>query len=344
MSLLSAPFAGGGPATEDGDDLPRLLKVDHRGKDRIFRDSFFGVATLVLVLFLAIGAFLLSQSFPTFKRYGLGFITHSTVDIGLDKFGILGVIEGTFEVAIIALVIAFPLALACALCINEYAPPRLRSVLVAMVDLMATVPSVIIGLWGFLALQPQLKYVARWLAQNLAWIPFFKVPGGDANGAVWVQSRFTQSAFIAGICVSLMVIPIACSVMLGVFAQTPLGEREAAYALGGTKAGVIRSVVLPFGRGGIIGGTMLGLGRALGETMSVLLIININYNTNIDVLQTGTATISSFIADNYGDATQSHYELSALLTAGFLLFVITLIINTIAAVIVGRGRSGASTL
>jgi phosphate transport system permease protein len=139
----------------------------------------------------------------------------------------------------------------------------------------------------------------------------------------------------------MMVLPIACAVMRGVFAQAPQGEREAAYALGATRWGMIRSVVLPFGRGGIIGGTMLGLGRALGETIAVLMIISLSFDINFRILQAGSSTISALIADRFGDATT--VQLAALLTAGFVLFVMTLLVNTIAAIFIGRSRSGAAT-
>jgi phosphate transport system permease protein len=146
---------------------------------------------------------------------------------------------------------------------------------------------------------------------------------------------------IAGIAVSAMVIPLACSVMRSVFSQTPPGEREAAIALGASRWGVIRAVVLPFGRRGIIGGTMLGLGRALGETVAVLLVISVLFQVKYKILTAGTITTSSLIANYFGDATST--QLSALLTAGFVLFLMTLVINTLAGILVNRSRSGAGT-
>jgi phosphate transport system permease protein len=244
-------------------------------------------------------------------------------------------------VALIALAIGFPLALGTALFISEYAPARFKSLLVALLDLMAAVPSIIYGLWGAHLLEPHAKFVARWINANFGWIPIFRVDA-DPNSATWAQTQYVASAFIAGICVSMMVIPIACSVMRGVFSQAPSGEREAAFALGSTRWGMIRTVVLPFGRGGIIGGTMLGLGRALGETIAVLLIISFTFGINFRVLQAGTTTISSLIANDFGEATPGT-QLKALLTAGFVLFLITLVVNSIAGVFVARSRSGAAT-
>jgi phosphate transport system permease protein len=147
--------------------------------------------------------------------------------------------------------------------------------------------------------------------------------------------------FCAGIAVAMMVLPMSCAVMRQVFSQTPPGEKEAALALGATKWGMIRAVVLPFGRGGIIGGAMLGLGRALGETIAVLLILSPSFEIKPRILEVGGNTVSSLIAGRFGDASKS--QLSALLAAGFVLFLLTLLVNTLAALIVNRSRSGAGT-
>lgn len=322
------------------DDRPIRIKTARSGGDRVFRGSVRSVAAVVLVVFGSIGGFLAYQSVPTYQRFGIHFLTGFSWQAAYGQYGIASTLLGTFKVAAIALVVSVPLALACALYISEIAPVRIRSFLVGVIDLMAAVPSVIYGAWGLLLLMPQLKFVSRFLAQYFGWIPIFRV-GTDAGSATWAESLFVNSPFIAGIVVSMMVIPIACSVMRGVFAQAPQGEREAAYALGSTRWGMIRTVVLPFGRGGIIGGTMLGLGRALGETIAVLLVLSQSFTFNARFLQSGFSTISSLIANDFGEASKS--QLSALLTAGFVLFLLTLLVNTIAAVIVGRSRSGAAT-
>jgi len=322
------------------EDRPRSLASARSRSDQIFRGGTRGVGILVMVVFGSIGFFLALQAIPTFKRYGWDFFTESDWQPERDTVGMSAVLLGTFLVGIIAMLTAFPLALACALYISEYSPPGLRKSLVAMVDLMAAVPSIIYGLWGLFLFGPQLIPVAHWLHQNLGFIPFFKV-NTDPDAPTWAQSQYTSSAFAAGLVVSMMVIPIACAVMQDVFAQAPVGEREAALALGATRWGMIRTVVLPFGRGGIIGGTMLGLGRALGETVAVLLIIAVAFDIKIRVLETGTITVSSLIANRFSEATSA--QLAALLTAGFMLFVITVVVNTIAAIIVSRSRSGAAT-
>jgi phosphate transport system permease protein len=250
------------------------------------------------------------------------------------------VLVGTFTVAFVALAIAFPLALSTAIYISEYAPPRLKSFLVSMVDLMAAVPSIIWGLWGFFLIQPKAIHIAHWLHSHLGWVPFFHVDT-DPDASSWAQSRYAASAFVAGIAVAMMVLPMAAAVMRQVFSQAPIGEREAALGLGATRWGMIRTVVLPFGRGGIIGGTMLSMGRALGETIAVVLIISPAFDIKFRPLEIGTETVSALIAGRFGEATSA--QLSALLTAGFVLFIITLIINTLAAMIVARSRSGAQT-
>lgn len=322
------------------EDVPRELSQSRPPGDQAFRGISSSIGLFVLVLTGSIGLFLGYQAIPTVHRYGLSFFTESRWQPQQDVVGLSAVLVGTVEVAFVALVVGFPLALMTALFISEYAPVRLKSTLVALIDLMAAVPSIIYGLWGFFLLQPQTIPVSRWLAQHFGWIPLFKVHT-DPNAASWAQTKFTASAFIAGLAVSMMVIPLACAVMRGVFAAAPLGEREAALALGSTKWGMIRTVVIPFGQGGIIGGTMLALGRALGETVAVLLIISPAFVIKPNILEVGTETTSALIAGLFGEASAS--QLSALLTAGFVLFVLTLLVNTVAAVFVGRSRSGAAT-
>jgi phosphate transport system permease protein len=317
---------------------PRRLEPGHEISDRIFHGSATGVGLFVLVLTGAIGVFLGYQSIPTFREYGWSFLTQTLWQPELNKIGIAAVLVGTVEVALVAMVVTFPLALMLALFISDYAPKAVKSWLVSAVDLMAAVPSIIYGLWGFALLEPHAIQLARWLSQYLGWIPIFKVDT-DPNAAVWQQSAYTGSAFVAGLVVSMMAIPLACAVMRAVFDQAPVGEREAAMALGGTRFGVARTVVLPFGRGGIIGGTMLALGRALGETAAVLIIISPQYVIKARILQSGVQTVSALIAGNFGNATKA--QLSALLTAGFVLFVITIVVNGIAAAFVRRSRSGS---
>jgi phosphate transport system permease protein len=356
--------------------------------------GFRAIGASVLVITGGIGVFLALQSVPTLRHYGLGFFSvHQGWNFDTDQVSVASLLVGTVQVALIAISIAFPLALATALYISEYAPPGLQATLVAAIDLMAAVPSIVYGLWGRDLVQPHASTVAmfvdrhvgpwavhgdaltgllvvmftslaiwlvlRWAAQlrsrwaqvplyvagmaTLALVPVCLTVNADPNAANLApqQSSFQKSAFIAGIAVAMMVLPMACAIMRQVFSQTPPGEKEAALALGSTKWGMIRAVVLPFGKGGIIGGTMLGLGRALGETIAVLLIINQVFEIKPNVLQTGTATVSSTIAAQFGEATG--IQLKALLTAGFVLFMVTLVVNTLAAIVVARSRSGNET-
>jgi phosphate transport system permease protein len=331
------------PDASDEADEPRTIEPGLATADRVFHHSARAVAMVVLALTASIGLFLGYQAIPTLRHYGLKFLTESQWQPHLNILGLSAVLTGTVEVALIALVVGFPLALLTALYISEYSPPRLRPTLVALLDLMAGVPSIVFGLWAVFLLEPRAIYVARWLSEYLGWIPIFKVDF-DTHAAFLgsvLNSHYGASALIAGLAVATMVIPLACSVMRSVFSQAPLGEREGAMALGGSRWGVIRAVVLPFGRRGIIGGTMLGLGRALGETVAVLLIISIAFDVKYKVLTTGAITTSALIANSFGEATGG--QLSALLAAGFVLFLMTLAINTIAAVFVNRSRSGAGT-
>ncbi|HTW21299.1 MAG TPA: phosphate ABC transporter permease subunit PstC [Mycobacteriales bacterium] len=328
------------PGPDSDHDGPREISGGHTGADRAFNGVARGLGIFVLVLTGAIGLFLGLQMIPVLRHYGIHFITGQAWDPDLNVIGILAAIFGTVEIATIALLVSFPLAIGTALFITELAPRRLRSLLVSLVDLMAAVPSIVYGLWGLFLLEPHVIHLSRWLAEYFGWFPLFHV-STDAHSATWQESKFTSSAFIAGIVVAMMVTPLACAVMRGVFAQAPLGEREAALALGSTKWGVIRTVVLPFGRGGIIGGTMLGLGRALGETIAVLFIISFVYKINWHALQNGANTISALIANNFSAATS--LQLKALEAAGFVLFLMTLVVNTIAGIIVSRSRSGAAT-
>ncbi|TIC84567.1 phosphate ABC transporter permease subunit PstC [Nocardioides sp. GY 10127] len=327
------------PRTDPASVRPRALSRKATGADAVFEHGARLVGASVLVVTGGVALFLGWQSVPTLQRYGLGFFTTQEWSPETDTIGIAAVLTGTLTVAAVAMVIAFPLALLTALFIAEYAPARARATLVALVDLMAAVPSIIYGLWGGRLIMPYAGELALFLQKHLGWIPVFDVRGSDPNAAVPDATRYVASAFCAGIAVSMMVMPMACAVMRQVFSQTPPGEKEAALALGATRWGMISAVVLPFGRGGIIGGTMLALGRALGETIAVVLIVSPAFEIKWNVLEIGTETVSALIAGRFGDASTG--QLSALLTAGFVLFLITLVVNTLAAIIVNRSRSGA---
>ena len=311
------------------------------GGDRAFRLLARSSGAGVLTLMTLVGLFLTIRATSALREAGTGFLTISAWEPDSGNFGIVAVLTGTLLIALVAITLALPLATGTALYISEYAPPRLRSSLIAVVDLMAAVPSVVYGLWGFFLLQGQVAGVARWLTTWLGWFPPFRVDGFDPGDPLSTASVFTSSTFVAGLVVSLMVTPFACSVMREVFSQAPVGEREGALALGATRLGMIRAVVLPFGLGGVIGGTMLALGRALGETIAVFLIISPVFTVQPHVLQNGANSVSALIALRYGESTD--LGLSALMAAGLALFLLTLVVNVIASTFVSRSRSGATT-
>jgi phosphate transport system permease protein len=244
-------------------------------------------------------------------------------------------------IALVAVIVSLPLSIGTALFISEIVPRRLKQTFIGLVDLMAAVPSVVYGLWGAFFLEGHVLGVSRWISTWFSWIPIFRVNGADPTNPLASQSVYTASTFIAGLVVALMVIPISCAIMREVFSQAPAGEREGAYALGATRWGMVRAVVLPFGKGGMIGATMLGLGRALGETIAVYMIISPVFSINLHILQVGSNSVSSLIALRYGDA--SGFGLSALMAAGLALFVLTLVVNFTASAIVARSRSGAES-
>jgi phosphate transport system permease protein len=293
---------------------------------------------LVLVIMATIGYFLLRRGWPALEQAGWSFLTTQAWEPDSGRFGIAAVLAGTMLIAAVAVVIAVPLATGVALYIAEYAPQRLRRTLVNLVDLMAAVPSVVYGLWGFILLQEEIIPIARWISVNLGWIPFLAVDGTNPDDPLATETVYKSSTFVAGIVVSLMIMPIICSVMRESFAQAPAGEREGAYALGATRWGMIRTVVLPFGRGGMIGGTMLGLGRAMGETIAVYMIITPVFVIQPQILASGANSVSSLIALRWGAA--SPFELSALMAAGLALFGLTLVVNFAASAVIARTRSG----
>jgi phosphate transport system permease protein len=322
-------------------DTPRRLTTLRDRSDITFRGIARAGGIIVLAIMLLVGVFLAFRATQALSVAGFSFFTEQSWEPDAGKFGIAAVLVGTLFIAGVAIVIAVPLATGTALYITEYAPVRVQRFLIGMVDLMAAIPSVVYGLWGFFFLQENITPVSRWISLTFGWIPIFAVDGVDPNDPLASSTVYTSSTFIAGIVVALMITPIITSIMREVFSQAPLGEREGALALGSTKWGMIRSVVIPFGTGGMIGGTMLGLGRALGETIAVYMIISPIFVIQPHILQAGASSVSSLIALRYGEATP--FGTSALMAAGLTLFIMTLIINFAASAIVARSRSGASS-
>lgn len=323
-----------------GGPRPRSLRSKPVRADRVFRAVSYSAGGTTVAIMLAVGLFLSLRASDALGVAGFSFLTTQEWTPETQTFGIAAVLFGTITIATIAMCISVPLALGTALLISEIVPAKARRFLITLVDLMAAVPSVVFGLWGVFFLQSNVIPVAQWISTYFGWIPFFAVTD-DSGQSITDAGAFTSSAFIAGIVVALMVVPTQTSIMRESFSQAPLGEREGALALGSTRWGMIRTVVLPFGRGGIIGGTMLGLGRALGETIAVVMIISPIFSINWQVLKSGTNSVSALIALRYGEATQ--FGLSALMAAGLVLFILTLIVNFTASMIVARSRSGAES-
>lgn len=321
-----------GETTESSGRTRREVVDDPSAVDRWFQRVTSGAGLFVLVLLALVGLFLLLRSSDALSETGvLRFLTREEwrTDVTPPRIGVLGLLSGTVVVALIAIVLAVPFGVLAALFISEYASVRSRRVLTALVDLLAAIPSLLYGLWGFKFLSPEIEPLSRWLTEHFAWVPFL---------ATEEDPTLSGTMFIAGVVVSLMTLPIIASVVREVFAQTPPGEKEAALALGGTRWGMIRAVVLPYGRGGIIGGSMLGLGRALGETIAVTLLLPQVPEITFRILENGGATISGFIANRAGS---DDFTTSGLMAAGLVLFVITLSTNTMASIVVARSRSGA---
>ncbi|MCK9874294.1 phosphate ABC transporter permease subunit PstC [Frankia sp. AgPm24] len=246
------------------------------------------------------------------------------------KFGVAALLFGTIVTAAIAMIIAVPVAVGIALFITVYAPRRLSSPLGYIVDLLAAVPSVVYGLWGLLVLAPHMKGIQLWLSDYLGWIPLFSA---DSVG---------RSFFVAGVVLAIMILPIVAALSREVFLQVPTAHREAALALGATRWEMIRTAVLPYGKPGVISASMLGLGRAMGETIAVALVLPASFKISWNWLEPAGNTIAANVANGWGEA--NDIGRGALIASGLVLFVVTMIVNIIARAIVARRRdfSGSS--
>lgn len=330
------------PFVVDAPDEPRRsVKGRTDVADTAFRFGLRLAGVIVLGIMLTIGVFLFFRGSTALGQAGFAFVTTQAWEPDANNFGIAAVLTGTLLIAMVAIGFAVPLATGVALYISEYAPRSIRGFLINLVDLMAAVPSVVYGLWGFALLQEQIIPVSRFLSSTFGWVPFLGIEGVDPNDPLATETVYKSSTFIAGIVVALMIMPIICSVMRESFTQAPVGEREGAFALGATKWGMIRAVVIPFGLGGMIGGTMLGLGRAMGETIAVFLIITPIFVIQPEILRAGASSMAALIAQRFGSATP--FELSALMAAGLALFALTLVVNFTASAVIARTRSGASS-
>jgi phosphate transport system permease protein len=296
--------------------------------DRVFAGSAKGAGILILVVLAGVAVFLIAQAVPAFLA--------SPADLpgGRTLVGYIApLVFGTILAALIALLIATPLAVSVALFITHYAPRRLAQGLGYLIDLLAAVPSIVYGLWGVAVLAPATLGLSDWLNRYLGWLPFFAGP----------VSATGRTMLTVGVTLAVMILPIVTAVSREVFLQTPKLHEEAALALGATRWEMIRMAVLPFGRSGIISGAMLGLGRALGETMAVAIILSASGAVTFNLISSDNpSTIAGNIALQFPDSTG--LAVNTLIASGLVLFVITLLVNALARYIIDRRRefSGAN--
>jgi phosphate transport system permease protein len=326
-AALAAPIPEASPISTD----PSKGSPKVRFGDRVFRGLAEGSGVSIIVLIGAIGAFLLWRAIPALGNNDENFFTYgglwSTADTSGMQFGIWDVLQVTLAVSLFALVLAMPIALGIAIFLTQYSPKRVAAPLGYMVDLLAAVPSIVYGVWGLYVLAPAIKPVALWLNHNLGWFPLF------ATGSASIAGGGT--IFTAGIVLAVMILPIIAAVTREVFVQTPRGQIEAALALGATRWEVVRTTVLPFGLSGYISGAMLGLGRALGETIALLIILRGVTKPFGWSLFDGGNTFASKIAAAASEF-NNDLQAGAYIAAGLVLFVLTFVVNSLARAVVTR--------
>ncbi|MFE1842792.1 phosphate ABC transporter permease subunit PstC [Streptomyces sp. NPDC014603] len=311
----------------------RAARGATRPGDRIFLGLSRGSGIFVLVLMAAIAAFLTYRaSLAIAKDEANFFTTFEWNPTGVPpEFGIAVLAFGTVVSSVIAMIIAVPVSVGIALFITHYAPRRIGGIVAYVIDLLAAVPSIVYGLWGALFLVPHLNGLYGWLDDHLGWTGVFAWNDGAP-----------RSLFTIGILLAIMILPIITNVSREVFRQAPRMHQEAALALGATRWEVIRMSVLPFGRSGVISASMLGLGRALGETMAVAMVLSPSFDINLSLLDTGGGTFAQNIASKFNEANVMGQD--ALIASGMVLFVITLLVNGAARLIIARRKeySGAN--
>ncbi|MFI5686871.1 phosphate ABC transporter permease subunit PstC [Streptomyces sp. NPDC051636] len=304
-----------------------------RPGDRIFLGLSRGSGILLLVIMAAIAAFLTYRASLAISKDHGNFLTTFEWNTSHNPpvFGIAVLAFGTVVSSIVAMVIAVPIAVAIALFITHYAPRRLAGPVAYVIDLLAAVPSIVYGLWGALILVPHMTGLYGWLDDYLGWTGVFDWQGGAP-----------RSMLTVGILLAIMILPIITNVSREVFRQVPQMHEEAALALGATRWEVVRMSVLPFGRSGVISASMLGLGRALGETMAVATVLSPSFDIQASLLDPGGGTFAQNIASKFSEATQDGRD--ALIASGLVLFVITLLVNGAARGIIARRKeySGAN--
>jgi phosphate transport system permease protein len=316
------------------DVIARLrLHARRQPGDFAFRGMTTAAVSIVLAIVLGIMWILVTSSWPTIQAFGLQFLANDAFDPVHNIFGVRSAIFGTLITSAFAIVVATPIGIGTAVFIVEFCPRKLKGPLTFLVDSLAAIPSVVLGLWGFLTLAPWLQNTGEpWLNQHLGFLPFFQ---GQPHGL---------GILAAGLILTVMVLPILTAITREVITVVPISQREALLALGGTRWEVIWHAVLPYARSGIIGGVILALGRALGETIAVTMVIgNEATSPSLHLFNTGY-TLASVIANQFTEATPGLF-FAAVVEAGLLLLVITLLTNILARLLVARlGRSPAGGL
>ncbi|GAA4002385.1 phosphate ABC transporter permease subunit PstC [Allokutzneria multivorans] len=306
-----------------------------RPGDRIFRALTSGAGVFIVVLIAAIGIFLLLRAVPSLQRDNVNFLLSRdwvTNDPANLRFGIIDLLWVTVATSAVALVLATPVALGIALFLTQYAPRRLARSLAYVVDLLAAVPSIIFGLWGIQVLAPTLLPFAEWLNDALGWIPIFALGNVSTGGG--------GNIFISGVVLAVMILPIITAVSREIFARTPVTHVEGALALGATKWEVVRTTVLPFGKAGFISAAMLGLGRALGETIALTTILSATDSAPNYTIFDGGATFASRIALGSAEF-NDNLTVGAYIAAGLVLFLITFAVNALARTVVAGKKEYA---
>ena len=326
----TGPAPDGASRSESGSTGSALSGPGRRVGDQVFAGLTSGAGVLVLVIIVAIAVFLVRKAIPAVRADSTSFFTTKLwqPDNVPPVFGIAALVFGTLLSSVIALLIAGPVAIGIALYISDYAPRRVATFVGYLVDLLAAVPSVVYGLWGLLFLVPHADKFQQFLADHLGFIPLFDL---GKNGVVG------RSVLIASVVLSIMILPIVAAISREVFLQVPAANREAALALGATKLEMIRLAVLPYSRSGVTGALMLGLGRALGETIAVALVLSLAPTTSFHIIDAniGGTTIAANIAAQYQAAEPLGQQ--ALIASGLVLFVITFAVNGLARYVVSRG-------
>ncbi len=314
-----------GVAPGSGGDASSLLEpTTGRRGDSIFKGVALLAGLVVLAILALIAVSTTREAWPAFREEGFGFITSSTWVPADGKFGALAFIYGTVLSSIIAVVLAVPVSLGIALYANEAAPRRLRKPVVYAMDLLAAIPSVVYGLWGIIVLAPAIQPVYKAINGAVGDVP---VLGWFFNG------ESGRSYMTAGIILAIMITPIITSLSREVIATVPSAQREAAYGMGATRWEMIRAAVLPWSRGGIVGSVMLGLGRAMGETIAVALVIGSQAQITTHLFEAGDS-MAAVIVNQFGEASGTHR--AALIGLGVVLFGVTIIVNVSARGIVSR--------